>query len=547
MTPWGLINNALLSGTVMLSQVESMTIVISTIATMKNVLSTKLRKRVMPPPMRPSALVDLSAMKRWLFETGISADHSGFCATDAAEKRYHLHMADTSDQTKPALWRWDELSSGLCGSAVSGPDITGVGVDSRSISSGELFIALPGDPGPRFNPSDRSQIDGHDFIQSAAGNGAAGAMVHKVRGSLAVSKEFPLLEVRDTYDGLWQLGAMARARLDGDVLAVTGSSGKTTAKHFLAAALAGYAPPGSFNNHIGVPLSLANAPPASPAAIFEIGTNHPGEIEPLAEMVKPNVAILLNVHSAHIENFRGLDELRSEKISIFNSLEDKSNAISEDEINLGYGLTFGVTRGADARVEALHGDLVQIDLFGKTVQARVPGGGVHRARTVAATLLACHVLQRDFAAACDLPSHTVPSGRGNILHVGDVVLVDDSYNANPDSMRAALQSFAKLDAPQPKIAVVGEMLELGDTSGPAHLGLAEDLAQMDEVYCVGVGTRELARTVGARWFELAGEELIREVVEKLGRGSGSIFVKGSNRVFWQNQFVNVLLDTLQAH
>jgi len=453
-------------------------------------------------------------------------------------------MADTSDQTKPALWRWDELSSGLCGSAVSGPDITGVGVDSRSISSGELFIALPGDPGPRFNPSDRSQIDGHDFVQSAASNGAAGAMVHKARGSLAIGKEFPLLEVGDTYDGLWQLGRMARARLGGDVLAVTGSSGKTTAKHFLAAALAGYAPPGSFNNHIGVPLSLANAPPASTAAVFEIGTNHPGEIEPLAAMVKPNVAILLNVHSAHIENFHDLDELRSEKISIFNSLEDKSYAISEDEVDLGYGFTFGVTRGADARVEALHGDLAQIDLFGKTVQARVPGGGAHRARTVAATLLACHVLQRDIAAACDLPVQTVPSGRGNILRVGEVVIVDDSYNANPDSMRAALQSFAKLDVPEPKIAIVGEMLELGDASGPAHLGLVEDLAELDEVYCVGAGTRELAGAVGATWFELASDDLCQGVCDRVG-SAGAIMVKGSNRVFWQQQFVQQLAESLK--
>jgi len=246
------------------------------------------------------------------------------------------------------LWSWAEIAQALTGERISGPDITGVTIDSRQVKPGDLFIALHGDPGPRFNPGQRSTIDGHDFVQAAADAGAAGALVHRSRENLPAPGRFPLLRVQDTYDGLWDLGRAARRRLTGPVIAITGSSGKTTAKTFLAHALGAYAPPGSFNNHIGVPLSLANAPSDTHCGVFEIGTNHPGEILPLATMVNAQVSMVLNVHQAHIENFKNLLELKAEKTSIFNPLSDKSNAISEDEIGLDYGLTFGVTPSADA-------------------------------------------------------------------------------------------------------------------------------------------------------------------------------------------------------
>ena len=203
------------------------------------------------------------------------------------------------------------MSWALTGQEHRGPDVSGIKVDSRLIEPGDLFIALPGDPGPRFNPAYRSSVDGHDFIAAAARAGAVGAVVHR---AVDPAVHIPMLEVADTYDALWSLGAAGRARASCPVIGITGSSGKTTAKRFMAAALGGFAPPGSFNNHIGVPLSLANMPPQSAAGVFEIGTNHPGEILPLAQMVEPDLAVLLNVHTAHIENFPSWDALRDEKL-----------------------------------------------------------------------------------------------------------------------------------------------------------------------------------------------------------------------------------------
>ncbi len=446
------------------------------------------------------------------------------------------------------LWQWAELTQGLQHQARQGPDVTGVVADSRNIQPGQLFIALPGDPGPRFNPSYRSDVDGHSFVAAAAAAGAAGALVHKSASALGVDGNFPLLEVEDTYDGLWALGRLARERLTGQVVAITGSSGKTTAKHFISAALEAYAPPGSFNNHIGVPLSLANTPAHSKYAVFEVGTNHPGEIEPLAQMIKPDVAVLLNVQSAHIENFPNWAALRKEKVSIFNAVADKSNTVSDYQLALKHGLTFGTDPNADACRHNLQGDLATLKVFGRTLHAQVPGGGLHRATTIAATLLVCHLLGHDMASACQLPHSLIPQGRGNIIKVGQVTLVDDSYNANPDSMLAALASLSS-SAPGhaqsgSSVAVIGEMLELGDASEAQHLRLAESLRSIDHVFCVGEGAHALAQSLKCTWHASADDALLQAIVQICGPDS-TVLVKGSNRVFWANQFVQRLEESFE--
>ena len=207
---------------------------------------------------------------------------------------------------KRALWTSQELNSLFAGAALdeavvpgmATEDIYRVAIDSRLVEPGDLFVALAGDPGERFKPSIRSAADGHDYVAEAASKGAAAALVSRIQ-----SVDIPQFRVEDTYSGLWALGSAARNRLAGPVIAVTGSSGKTTAKTFLSTALDAYAPPGSLNNHIGVPLSLANASQDAPGWVFEVGTSHPGEIAPLTQMVRPDLAMLLNVHNAHIENF----------------------------------------------------------------------------------------------------------------------------------------------------------------------------------------------------------------------------------------------------
>ncbi len=469
-------------------------------------------------------------------------------------------MTKPHNNTSRPLWHWSELTHGLSTqgqlihdslhSQRQGPDVSGVVVDSRTVQAGQLFVALPGDPGARFNPSYRSTVDGHSFVAQAAAAGAAGALVHQNASTLGVGEDFPLLQVEDTYDGLWALGHMGRARLEGKAVAITGSSGKTTAKHFISAALGAYAPPGSFNNHIGVPLSLANTPAQSKFAVFEVGTNHPGEIEPLARMVAPDVALLLNVQSAHIENFHNWEELKKEKLSIFNAIDDKSNTVSEYSLGVGYGLTFGTDSRADAFVKDVQGDRARIVLLGKTLSAQVPGGGIHRATTLAATLLVSHLLEQDPLRACELPHNLIPAGRGNIIKIGEITLIDDSYNANPDSMLAAINSLTSATvSAQPgqahKIALIGEMLELGDAGEAGHLALAKPLGGVDQVFCVGAGTRKLAQTLGCPWHERASDNLLQDVTRACTSRS-TVLVKGSNRVFWAEDFVQHLKENLES-
>lgn len=432
-------------------------------------------------------------------------------------------------------------------------DVTGISVDSRLVQPGDLFIALAGDPGPRFNPSVRSSADGHDHLADALQRGAVAALV-----SHRQDVPIPQLDTEDTYSGLWQLGTAARARLSGPVIAVTGSSGKTTAKTFLAAALEAYTPPGSFNNHIGVPLSLANAWQQAPAWVFEVGTSYPGEIEPLTQMVRPDLAILLNVHNAHIENFASRAALVAEKRTIFSTLPEDGLRVVHDELGLS-GYRFGEHAGADARVLALSGDNMTLALFGEQMQARVPGGGAHRALTLSACLLAAKLLQFDLAPALDLDHNTVPKGRGNVVTASGVDVVDDSYNANPSSMRAALASFFATPAKGRRYAVLGDMRELGEESAAAHRELLQSLIEQQSLHGIVLVGSALAEA----WERLQQEntpeqdaglpvlavsaaataDLATTVTNHLQAGD-RVLIKGSNRLFWGENFVGQLVERL---
>ena len=298
-------------------------------------------------------------------------------------------------ETRP-LWRWPELCRALDLPEQDGPDITGLCIDSRRIQPGELFIALTGDPGPRFHASSRSERDGHDYVAHAFERGAAGALVHR-----EVAATGPLLRVDDSLDGLWALARARRQALGGQVVAVTGSSGKTTVKTLLGAALGAFTTAGSLNNHLGVPLSLASAPAGAECAVFEVGTNHPGEIETLARLVSPTVALVLNVHPAHREFFADLDAIRTEKLSIFKGLRDKGVLILEQSLGKAglpddlSTLTFGNGEGADCRLLRSEGDRAIYKVGGQRIEAHVPGGGPHRALSVAAVLCVLKALGRD--------------------------------------------------------------------------------------------------------------------------------------------------------
>ena len=421
------------------------------------------------------------------------------------------------------------------------PTISGVKVDSRLVQPGDLFIALPGDTNGRFNITAKGSSDGHDFVSKAIEQGACAAVV---RHDYSETAEVPLIRVADTYDALWSIGKAAAQRFDGEKIAITGSSGKTTAKNLLQAATGCYAAPGSYNNHIGVPISLAMIPLRAQMAILEIGTNHPGEIAPLANMVAPSVALLLNVGSAHIENFASKEDLFKEKTSIFISLPNISNAISAYNLSLGYGVNFGLDRAADVHVRSLNNDSAQLSVFGQQQTAWVPGGGIHRAETLCAVIACLHVLGKDIEGALSLPETAIPAGRGNLRKIGSSHIVDDSYNANPDSMTKSITTFINRHEPH-KLLVIGEMLELGDTSQDAHDALGALLEGQDAI-CVGDALQAVAHQRSLPWFAEADNTLL-DVISQRITAQSAVLVKGSNRVFWQNDFVDRLAERLANH
>jgi len=446
------------------------------------------------------------------------------------------------------LWRWEELCEALSLPHRAGPEVCGISIDSRSIEPGELFVALTGDPGPRFQPSKRSARDGHDFIDAAIAKGAAGVLSHDT-----VTRRSPELKVTDTLDALWDLGRAGRARLDSPVIAITGSSGKTTTKELLAAALGAFRTSGSLNNHLGVPLSLARTPRDADAAVYEIGTNHPGEIAPLVRLVEPHVAVLLNVHPAHRENFASMAELRTEKLSIAAGLVERGVLVVSDDIDDAEvaahvrRVRFGTSEAAAVRLLEVNGNRATYQFEDQRLEAHVPGGGGHRAMSLAAVLAVHLALGLDPEPACSLTDALIPEGRGSRAEVAGITIIDDSYNANPESMAAALQTLAAGSGRS--VALLGEMLELGPESRRYHAELADLCQGLAGVFCVGQGMRALAERLASPllkgWFAEPDESLIDAVLAAVQPGD-TLLIKGSNRVFWARGFVSQLRAALRA-
>ncbi len=378
--------------------------------------------------------------------------------------------------------------------------ISGVSIDSRTIGMGEAFVAIKGE-----------HHDGHDFVETALKAGAALAVV----GDGRTRTQGPLLIVPDDpLAALERIGAAARARMSGSVVAVTGSVGKTGTKEMLRLALAAvgptHAPVGSFNNQWGVPLTLARMPAETRYGIFEIGMNHPGEIRPLVRLVRPHVAIVTTVEPVHLAYFATEAAIAEAKAEIFEGLEPGGTAILNRD-NKWFDLlaerarakgariiSFGEHVAADIRLErvALSEDAssVQARLFGEPVTYRLGAPGRHLMQNSLAVLAAAHALGVDMARVMPaLSRFRAPKGRGERLPLshpsGPFTLIDESYNANPASMRAALALLGQA-SPQGRgrrIAVLGDMLELGDLASAEHRGLAAAVEQSgaDLVFLAG--------------------------------------------------------------
>ncbi len=409
-----------------------------------------------------------------------------------------------------ALWTSAEAEAATGGRARRPFAATGVSIDSRSIAPGDLFVAL------------KDARDGHDFVADALARGAAAAMVSRVPEGVA--PDAPLLIVPDVLAGLTALGAAGRARARGRVIAVTGSVGKTSTKEMLRIVLGGqgtvHAAEASFNNHWGVPLTLARLPAAADFAVVEIGMNHPGEIAPLARLARPDAVMITTIAAAHLEAFGSLEGIAEEKAAICAGLAPGGLAV------LPAGL--GQSAILIARAEAAGARIVT---FGAGAQAdwrmglvrAAPGATVAEAQTPAGTLLfkvmtpARHFAQNALGvlalvaglgldpalAVADLARWQPPRGRGNRVRVvldrvderQSFDLIDDAYNANPASMAAALAVLAE-SAPRDglgriargrRIAVLGDMLELGPEAARLHRDLADlpALGAVDVVHCAG--------------------------------------------------------------
>lgn len=398
------------------------------------------------------------------------------------------------------LWTSEALVAAMDGRPL-GPmpeGISGISIDSRSLQPGDAFFAIKGEA-----------MDGHDFATAAIKAGAGVLVVAEGKLPSLGRLTAPIIVVEDVLVALEKLGVAARARSQAKIIAVTGSAGKTTTKealrHVLSAVGKVHASAQSFNNHWGVPLTLARMPEDCDYAVFEIGMNHPDEIRPLVKMVRPHVAIITIIAAAHLGFFRNLDEIAKAKAEIFEGLEPEGAAVlNRDDTRFklldkmahaagvehvyGFGenarSTFKLTR---CELHADHSDIAA-RIGGHDMIARIGAPGRHMVQNVLAVLGAAQLVGADLdRVAIALNDLSAERGRGKrhvLRHAGGpIMLIDESYNANPASMAAAmaLLNATPVTGEGRRIAVLGDMLELGDHSTKLHAALADLI--------VGTGTQ----------------------------------------------------------
>jgi UDP-N-acetylmuramoyl-tripeptide--D-alanyl-D-alanine ligase len=425
--------------------------------------------------------------------------------------------------------------------------MTGISIDSRTLAPGQAYFAIKGDV-----------HDGHAFVDAALKAGAGLAVVEKAQAGKFAS-DARLLVVDDVLAALVDLAHASRARLEARVVAVTGSVGKTSTKeallHVLSAQGKTHASAASFNNHWGVPLSLARCPANARFAVFEIGMNHAGEIEPLVKMVRPHVAIITTVEPVHLEFFSGIEAIADAKAEIFEGVEpDGAVVLNHDnsqfarlsrrakKLGVARVVSFGENKKADARLldVSLHAtcSAVHADILGQEVTYKLGMPGRHMAMNSLAVLAASSLAGADLALASLSLSQLVPAaGRGVrqtlVVPGGDITVIDESYNANPASMAAALSVLgqAKLGPRGRRIAVLGDMLELGATSAELHGGLnaAIQAHHIDLVYCCGPLMRHLwdALSAGKRGGYADSSANLEAQLLGAIRAGDAVMVKGS--------------------
>ncbi len=446
------------------------------------------------------------------------------------------------------LWTGAEIVAATGGVVSAGPDwhATGVAIDSRTTHDGDLFVAIAG-----------PNHDGHRFVADAFAQGASAAIVrHDFDGA---TPQMRVVRVDDPLEALRRLGIAARARMHGTVVAVTGSVGKTGTKEALRAALhrhrATHASTASLNNHWGVPLSLARMPRDSGYAVFEVGMNHAGEIGPLARLIRPHAAIVTTVEPVHLEFFDSVTSIADAKAEIFEGLErDGIAVLNRDNPHFdrlaaaarasgaSQVVGFGESEAADARlIKAAMNEncsCISADICGQAMTYKVGAPGRHWVVNSLAVLAAVSAVGADLGlAGLALAELSPPEGRGQRTEVatrdGSFLVIDESYNANPASMRAAIELLGASPVARSgrRVAVLGDMLEMGAESPSFHAALAQTIAAagVDLVYCCGANMKALADALPVAllggWTEDSAQ--LSDTVVGAARPGDVFMVKGS--------------------
>jgi UDP-N-acetylmuramoyl-tripeptide--D-alanyl-D-alanine ligase len=465
-----------------------------------------------------------------------------------------------------ALWTSAEAVAATGGASTSDWQANGVSIDTRTIAPGDLFVAL------------KDVRDGHDFVAQALQKGAAAALVSRRPEGLAA--DAPLLIVDDVLGALERLGTAARARTRARVVGITGSVGKTSTKEMLRAILSGqgrvHAAEASYNNHWGVPLTLARLPADADFAVIEIGMNHPGEIAPLSRMARPDVIMITTVAAAHLEAFESLEGIAHEKASIMEGLVPGGVAILNADIPTtpillakaaetgARAVLFGQSDTAAYRMISARlaedATVVQAERHGNALLFKVRSPGLHFALNALGALAVAEALGADpTIAACDIGQWQPPLGRGTRERIlldrveeTSFDLIDDAFNANPASMAASLDV---LIAARPRngvgrvgtgrrIAILGDMLELGPTEIDLHRAIARHpgLSAVTTIHCVGPRMKalhaDLPRGQRGEWAETA-TDLARHARHLIDAGD-VVLVKGS-----KGSRVSLVVDALR--
>lgn len=434
-----------------------------------------------------------------------------------------------------------EITQFAAGSLAAGSGettITRVSTDSRTLQPGDLFVPLRGD-----------NFDGHKFVQQAVERGAAGAIVEE-NWSGTTPASFALIRVTDTLVGYQTLAANYRASLRLKVIAITGSNGKTSTKDFVAATLARKfrvtKTEGNFNNHVGLPQTMLAANSEDEIAVWEIGMNHPGEIAALAKLAAPDVALITNVGIAHIEFMGSREAIAAEKGSLAAAVGPSGTVIlnADDAFSEGIakltrakiilaGIENGSVRASDVRQSATGSEFTILE-GAHRCRAQLPVPGVHMVQNAMLAVAAGRAFGLSLEeCAAGLASTPLTKARLQITEINGIQFIDDSYNANPDSMKAALRTLIELDADGRRVAVLGEMGELGQESERGHREVGEAAAELkvDELIAVGPSGAAIAHAAEKAGLEnstaVDSPEKAAELLGESAMPGDLILVKGS--------------------